>query len=186
MRIVFVSNPGELLLGGAIFLDINLRDASEQLREHKVAILRPLDVEISGSTEHVRSITRRHRLLLLCTDDQHRVVEAAHHPLRAEQHRERTGSARGFRVHRWDAVESWIDLGHECAEMQLLGKLSAVEIPDCRSLDVRRIDLCILERRLACLDDQMPERLALFLEVALKVGPAAAEDVYGFHRLLIG
>src|SRR4051812_23760955 len=104
-------------------------------------------------------------------------MEAAHDPLRAEQHGKRTGSARGFGVHGRDAVQGGVDFRHESTEMELLGELAAVEISHRRGLDMRRIDLRILQRRLAAFDDEVPESFAFFLEVALKVGAAAAEDV---------
>ena len=64
-----------------------VRDAAKQFRKHEIAVLRFLDVIISGRTENIRAIQGRHRLLLLCTNHEDGIVEAAHDPLRTEQDR---------------------------------------------------------------------------------------------------
>ena len=56
VSVVFVRHPGEVLLGSAIFFDVNLRDLSEQFREHEVAVFRLLDMIISRRAEHIRTV----------------------------------------------------------------------------------------------------------------------------------
>ena len=141
-------------------------------------------VEIGRRAEHIGAIFRRHRLLLFRADDEHGVVKTAHDPLRAEQDGERAGSAGRFGVHRRDAVKFLVDLGNESAEVKLLGKLAGVEVADRRGLDFRRVDLRVVDRCAARFLDQVANGFAFLLEVALKVGSAAAEDVNWFvHRL---
>src|SRR4051794_6009425 len=87
-------------------------------------------------------------------------------------------------MHRRDAVERGIDLRHKRAEMELLRELTSVEVSDRRRLNLLRINLRIGDRLLPRLDDQMPDRFAFLLEVALKVSPAAADDINRFHGLV--
>src|SRR6059058_3811650 len=64
VRIIFPCDQRQICLGSAVFLDVNLRDPTEQFREHEIAVLRFFIVIIGSSAEHIRSIKRRHRLLL--------------------------------------------------------------------------------------------------------------------------
>ena len=100
--------------------------------------------------------------------------------MRAEQNRKRAGSASRFGVHGRDAVQFRIDLRNKRAEMQLFGELPGVEISNRPRLDFRRIDLRVVDRFFAGLRDQIPDGLAFLLEVALKIGSPAAENVNWF------
>ena len=84
-------------------------------------------------------------------------------------------------MHRRNAVQFFVDLGNEGAEMQLLGKLAGVEIAHRRSLNFRGIDLRVIDRFFSRLDNQVPDGFAFLLQVALKIGPAAAENVDFVH-----
>ena len=184
VRVVLVGDRGEVVGRGAIFLDVDLRDPPEQFREHEVAVFRLLDVIIRRRAKNIGAIQRRHRLLLFRADDEDRVVKSAHDPLRAEQDGERTGSAGRFGVHRRNAVQFRVDLGNERAEMQLLGELAGVEIAHRRRLDFRRIDLRVVDRFPAGFRDQVADGFAFLLQVALKIGSAAAENVNWFvHKI---
>ena len=70
MRVILVRDPRELVRICAIFLDVDLRNASEQLREHEIAVFRLFEVIISGRAEHVAAVERRHRFLLFRADYQ--------------------------------------------------------------------------------------------------------------------
>src|SRR5881394_2457797 len=87
-------------------------------------------------------------------------------------------------MHRRDAVQFRIDLRHERAQMQLFRESPRVEIPHRRCLYFRWIDLRIVDRLPSGLRDQIADRFTFLLQVALKIGSAAANDVYGFHRLV--
>jgi len=65
--------------------------------------------------------------------------------------------------------------------MQLLGELTGVEIANRARLNFRRINLRVIERLFAGLGNQIPNGLALFFEVALKIGASAAKNVNRFH-----
>ena len=70
--------------------------------------------------------------------------------------------------------------GHERAEMQLFGELAGVEISHRRRFDFRRLDFRIGDRFAARFRDQIADGFAFLLQVALKIGPAAAENVNRF------
>ena len=111
-------------------------------------------------------------------------MKSAHDPLRAEQNRERTGSARRLGVHRRNAAQLRVDLGNERPKVQLLGELAGVKVAHGRRLDLRRIDLRVVDRFPAGFRDQVADRFAFLLQVALKIGSAAAENVDWFvHKV---
>jgi hypothetical protein len=83
VRIIFPCHQGEVRFGRAVFLDINLCDAPEQLREHKIAVLRLFIVIVGSRAEDVRTIERRHRFLLFRANDEHDVMKPADDPFRA-------------------------------------------------------------------------------------------------------
>ena len=101
-------------------------------------------------------------------------MKSAHDPLRTEQNGERPGSAGRFGVHSRNAMQFRIDLGNKRPEMELLSELARVEISHRRCLDFRGVDLSIGDRFAAGFRDQIPNRFAFLLQVALKIGPAAA------------
>src|SRR6478672_5773837 len=111
-------------------------------------------------------------------------MKSAHDPLRSEQHRESAGRTSRLRVHRRNAVQSRINFRNECAEMKLLGELAGVEISHRGGLDFRRIDLRVGDRLAARFRDQVANRFAFLLEVALKVSSACAENVNRFHDFI--
>src|SRR6266481_7796586 len=80
-------------------------------------------------------------------------------------------------MHRRNAAEFRVDLRNECAELQLFRKLARVEIAHCTRLNFARVDLRVVERLLAGFDDQMPDRFAFLLQVALKISAPAAENI---------
>jgi hypothetical protein len=69
--------------------------------------------------------------------------------------------------------------------LQLLGKLACVEIANRTGLNFSRINLRIIDRLLPRLDDDISNRFALFLQVALKIGAPAAENVNFVHSRLL-
>ena len=85
-------------------------------------------------------------------------------------------------MHRRDSVQSRIDFRHKGAEVQLFRKLSGVEISHCCRFDLRRIDLRVIDRLTSRFGDEVPDRLPFLLQVALKIGPAAAENTGSFIR----
>src|SRR5882724_10353495 len=80
-------------------------------------------------------------------------------------------------MHRRNTAQFRVDLRNECAELQLLGKLARVEIAHCARLNFARVDLRVVERLLAGFDDQMPDRFAFLLQVALKTDTPATENI---------
>src|SRR5688572_14307722 len=88
-------------------------------------------------------------------------------------------------MHGRNPVQLWVDLGNERAQMKLLGKLPGIEITNRRRLDLRRIDLGVIDRLSARLRDQVADRFPFLLQVALKIGPAAAENVNRFHIVIL-
>src|SRR5262249_16467736 len=80
-------------------------------------------------------------------------------------------------MHRWNTTQLRIDLWNECSQLQLLGELAGVKIPDRSRLNFARVDLGVINRFLAGLDDQMPDRFPFLLQIALKIGAPAAENV---------
>ena len=80
-------------------------------------------------------------------------------------------------------MQLFVDLGNESAEMQLFGKLAGVEIAHRCSLNFRGIDLRVVDRFFTGLGNQVPDGFAFLLQVALKIGPAAAEDVNFVHSM---
>ena len=107
-------------------------------------------------------------------------MKSTHNPLRSQQHRERPRSAGRFRVHRRNAVQSRVDFRNERAEMKLLCELAGVEISHCRRLDLGRFNFRVGDRLAARFRDQVADRFAFLLEVALKVSSACAENVNRF------
>src|SRR5882762_3742254 len=67
--------------------------------------------------------------------------------------------------------------------MQLLGELPGIEITDSSGLNFCRISLRIIERLLSRFGDEVPDRFAFFLQVALKIGASAAKNINRFHIL---
>src|SRR5438128_4214094 len=104
-------------------------------------------------------------------------MKPTHDPFRAKQHREGSRRTCCFGVHRWDAAQFRIDLRNKRAELQLLRELASVEIANRARLNLARIDLRIVDRLFAGLDNDMPDGFAFLLQVALKIGPTAAENV---------
>ena len=100
--------------------------------------------------------------------------------MRSEQNRKSTGSARGLGVHGGNATQFRIDLGQKRAQMELLGKLPRIEISDRARVDFARVDLRVVNCFPAGLRDQIADRFAFLLQVALKIGSAAAENVNRF------
>ena len=80
-------------------------------------------------------------------------------------------------MHRRDPAQLRIDLWNEGAELQLLRELAGIEISNRARLNLARVDLGIVERFLAGFDNQMPNGLPFLLDVALKIGAPAAENV---------
>src|SRR5438045_4041849 len=111
-------------------------------------------------------------------------MKTAHDPLRTEQAGERTGSSGRIRVHRRDDVQLRIDLRNERAEVELPGKLARIEVADRRRLDLRRIDLRILDRLASRFRDEVADRLTFLLQVALKISSPAAENVNRFVHVV--
>ena len=64
MRVIFPRYQRQVRFGRTVFVDINLRDAAEQFREHEIAILRFFIVVIGSCAKHVGTVECRHRLLL--------------------------------------------------------------------------------------------------------------------------
>ena len=95
----------------------------------------------------------------------------------------RTGSARGLGMDGRNATQLRIDLRQKRAQMELLGKLAGVEIPDRARVDFARIDLRVIDRFPAGLRDQITDRFAFLFQVALKIGSAAAKNVNWFHGI---
>ena len=160
MSVVFPSDLCEIRFGCAVFLDVNLRDAPEQFREHEIAILGLFIVIIGSRAEHIGAIERRHRLLLFRSDHENNIVKSTDDPFRAKQYRESAGCAGCFGVHRRNATQFRIDLRNKRAELQLFGKLARVEIANCTGLNLRRINLCIIDRLLAGLNNDVPDGFA--------------------------
>ena len=69
---------------------------------------------------------------------------------------------------------------NERAEMQLFGELAGVEISYRGRLNFRCIDFRIGDRLPAGFRDQVADGFAFLLQVALKIGAAAAENVDWF------
>ena len=80
-------------------------------------------------------------------------------------------------MHRRDAAQFRIDLRNERAELQLFCELASVEIAHCAGLNFARINLRIIDRLFAGLDDDVPDRFTFLLQVALKIRAPAAENV---------
>ena len=77
-------------------------------------------------------------------------------------------------------MEFFVDLGNECAKMELLGELPGIEIPHGRCLNFGRIDLRVGDRFPARFDNDVAQGFAFFFEVSLKISSAGAEDVNWF------
>ena len=184
MRVILIRDLRQCILGDAIFIDVNLRNFAEQFREHEVTVFRSLNVIIRRGAKNIGAVKGRHRFLLFHTNDEDDIVKTAHDPLRGEQNGERTGSACGLGVHGGNAMQLRVDLRQKRAEMQLLGKLSGVEITDRAGVDFARIDLRVGDRFLSRLSDEVPDRLAFLLQVALKIGSVTAENINFVHTLI--
>ena len=177
VRVVFPRHLREVFFARAVLVDVNLCDPPEQFREHKIAVLRFFIVIIGRRAEDVGAVERRHGFLLFRADHEHDIVKSADDPLGAEQNGKRAGSTSRFGVHRRNAAQFRIDLWNERAELQLFGELAGIEIADRARLNFRGINLRIVDRFLAGLCDQMPDGFAFLLQVALKIGASAAENV---------
>ena len=177
MRVIFPCHSSQVCFGRAVFLDVNLCDASEQFWEHEIAILRLFVVIIGCRAEHIGPVEGRHRFLLLRTNDQHDVIKSAHDPFRAEQHRQGAGCARRFGMHRRYPTQFRIDLRDKRAKLQLFGELPRVEIANCARLNFNGIDLRVVDRLFAGFDNDVPDRFSFLLQVALKIRAPAAENV---------
>ena len=85
-------------------------------------------------------------------------------------------------MHRWDPAQLRIDLRDKRTQLQLFGELTRVEIANRAGLNFRRINLRVIDRLFAGFNDDVPDRLAFLLEVALKIGASAAENVNFVHN----
>src|SRR4029453_9918128 len=83
-------------------------------------------------------------------------------------------------MHGRNSAQFLVDLGNECAEMKLFGKLAGVEISDRCGADLARIELGIIKGFATGFLDHVAQCLAFFFEIPLKVGSARAEDVNWF------
>ena len=115
--------------------------------------------------------------MLFRANDEHHVVKAAHDPFSAEQHRKRTRCACRFGVHRRDPAQFRIDFRNKRAELQLFRELPGVEIPNRTRLNFCGINFRVVDRFFSGLDDDVPDRFSLLLEVAFKIRPPAAENI---------
>src|SRR6266540_190192 len=88
-------------------------------------------------------------------------------------------------MHRRDTAQFRIDLRDKRAELQLFRELACVEIANRARLNFRRIDLCIIDRFFAGLDDDVPDGFPFLLQVTLKIRAPAAENVDFVHHALI-
>jgi hypothetical protein len=105
--------------------------------------------------------------------------------LRAEQNRKRARGTGRFRVHSRDAAQLRIDLGNECAELQLLGELPGIEIADRACLNFRGINLGIVDCFFAGLDNHVPDGFAFFFQVTLKIRAPTADYVNWLAHIYI-
>src|ERR1700736_133226 len=80
-------------------------------------------------------------------------------------------------MHRRNTTQFRVDFRNKSAELQLFRELAGVEIADRARLNLARIDLGVVERLLAGFDNQMPDRFAFLLHVALKIGAPTAENI---------
>jgi len=80
-------------------------------------------------------------------------------------------------VHRWDSAQFRIDLRNKRTELQLFCKLARVEIANCARLNFARINLRIFDRLFAGFDDNVPDCFPFLLQVPLKIGAPAAENL---------
>ena len=80
-------------------------------------------------------------------------------------------------MHRWNSAQFRIDLRNKRSELQLLGELTRVEIANCTRLDFRRINLRVVDRLFAGLDDDVPDGFPFLFQVTLKIGAPTAENV---------
>ena len=74
-----------------------------------------------------------------------------------------------------------IDLRDKRAELQLFRELARVEIANRTRLNFRWINLRVVDRLFAGLDDDVPDRFPFLLQVALKIRASAAENVNFVH-----
>src|SRR5437016_8263237 len=104
-------------------------------------------------------------------------MEAAHDLLRRAQHRHAAGSARRFDMIRSDAAQLFVNFGEERSQMKLPREQAAGKIPDHPCLDVSGIDTRVRNGGLPGLNNDVPNRLALLLEIAFEVGAPGAKDI---------
>ena len=60
---------------------------------------------------------------------------------------------------------------------KLFRELAGIEISNRAGLNFARVDLGVFERFLSGFDDQMPDCFPFLLQVALKIGARAAENI---------
>src|SRR5206468_8827095 len=75
-----------------------------------------------------------------------------------------------------------IDLRNKRAKLQLLRELTRIEIANRTRLNFRRIDLRIVNRLFAGLNNDVPDRFAFLFQVAFKISAPAAENVNFVHN----
>ena len=105
--------------------------------------------------------------------------------LRGAQHRDATGGACRLNMKRRDAPKFWVDLSEKRTQMKLSSEQAAGEISDHPGLDVARINPRLGNGTLRGLENNVANRLALLLEIALEVGPPGANDInrLGHNRM---
>ena len=74
-------------------------------------------------------------------------------------------------------MQFWMDLRNESAELQLLGELPGIEIADRARLNFTGINFRVLDRLFSGFSNHVPDGFAFLFQVALKIGPSAAENV---------
>ena len=70
----------------------------------------------------------------------------------------------------------------ERAQMKLPGEEAAGKISDHPGLDVSGIDTCLGNGTLRGLKNDVANRLAFLLEIALEIGPSGANDINRFSH----
>ena len=82
------------------------------------------------------------------------------------------------------AVQFRIDLGNKRAELQLLGELSGIEVSNYARLNFSRVNLRVLDRLFAGLNNDVPDGFAFLLQVALKIRAPSAENENFVHNII--
>src|SRR5439155_16833183 len=82
------------------------------------------------------------------------------------------------------AVQFRIDLGNKRAELQLLGELSGIEVSNYARLNFSRVNLRVLDRLFAGLNNNVPDGFAFLLQVALKIRALSAENENFVHNII--